>query len=80
MQWKDRLTNDFEEPVFRQYPEIKNIKETFYRQGAVYAAMTGTGSTVFGIFPKEAKPAFSFPAIIFKKYCNCKHLLCCCKC
>ncbi|HZH37294.1 MAG TPA: 4-(cytidine 5'-diphospho)-2-C-methyl-D-erythritol kinase [Flavisolibacter sp.] len=67
MQWKDRLTNDFEEPVFRQYPEIKNIKETFYRQGAVYAAMTGTGSTVFGIFPEEAQPAFSFPAHYFQK-------------
>jgi 4-diphosphocytidyl-2-C-methyl-D-erythritol kinase len=67
MQWKDLLTNDFEEPVFRQHAEIKNIKEALYQQGAVYAAMTGTGSTVFGIFPKEAKPAFSFPAHYFQK-------------
>jgi 4-diphosphocytidyl-2-C-methyl-D-erythritol kinase len=66
-QWKDRLTNDFEEPVFRQHPEIKNIKKALYQQGAVYAAMTGTGSTVFGIFPKEAEPAFSFPAHYFQK-------------
>lgn len=51
--WKDELINDFEEPVFNIHPEIKGIKENLYSQGAVYASMTGSGSTVFGIFTKE---------------------------
>ena len=51
--WKKELLNDFEKPVFEQYPEIKNIKETLYEQGALYASMSGTGSTVFGIFEKQ---------------------------
>lgn len=51
--WKEELQNDFEKPVFEKYPAIKNIKESLYAQGAVYAAMSGSGSTVFGIFEKE---------------------------
>jgi len=51
--WKKELLNDFEKPVFEQYPEIKNIKENLYEQGALYASMSGTGSTVFGIFEKQ---------------------------
>ena len=51
--WKDELQNDFENPVFEKYPEIKTIKEELYQQGAVYAAMSGSGSTVYGIFEKE---------------------------
>ncbi len=50
--WKDELVNDFEEPVFKAHPQIKSIKENLYSQGAVYASMTGSGSTVFGIFKK----------------------------
>lgn len=48
--WKAELKNDFEAPVFAAHPAIKAIKETLYAQGAVYAAMSGSGSTVFGIF------------------------------
>jgi 4-diphosphocytidyl-2-C-methyl-D-erythritol kinase len=51
--WKAELLNDFEIPVFAAHPQIKNIKEDLYAQGAVYAAMTGSGSTVFGIFNTE---------------------------
>ncbi len=51
--WKDELINDFENPVFEKYPEIKNIKSALYQQGAYYAAMSGSGSTVYGIFEKE---------------------------
>lgn len=51
--WKTALVNDFEAPVFKEHPEIKAIKENFYAQGAVYASMSGTGSTVFGIFEKS---------------------------
>lgn len=65
--WKDSLTNDFEEPVSRQHPEIGMIKNVLYEQGAVYASMTGSGSTVYGLFPKVATPQFSFPAHYFVK-------------
>jgi 4-diphosphocytidyl-2-C-methyl-D-erythritol kinase len=50
--WQEELKNDFEKPVFEKYPAIKSIKETLYTQGAIYAAMSGSGSTVFGIFEK----------------------------
>jgi 4-diphosphocytidyl-2-C-methyl-D-erythritol kinase len=66
-QWKNRVTNDFEEPVSTLYPEIGNIKKTLYQQGALYAAMTGTGSTVFGIFSKLADPELTFPTHYFVK-------------
>jgi 4-diphosphocytidyl-2-C-methyl-D-erythritol kinase len=48
--WKSSLQNDFEKPVFEKYPAIKEIKAALYVKGAVYAAMSGSGSTVFGIF------------------------------
>jgi 4-diphosphocytidyl-2-C-methyl-D-erythritol kinase len=48
--WKNELVNDFEKIVFQKNPQVKEIKENMYRHGAIYAAMTGTGSTVFGIF------------------------------
>ncbi len=57
--WKTELVNDFEVPVFASYPEIKHIKEELYRQGAVYAAMSGSGSTVFGLF-RSIPPALLF--------------------
>lgn len=51
--WQDELVNDFEIPVFKLYPKLKHIKEQLYQQGAVYAAMSGSGSTIYGIFKKE---------------------------
>jgi 4-diphosphocytidyl-2-C-methyl-D-erythritol kinase len=48
--WKDDLKNDFEEAVFIAHPAIKEIKEALYAQGAIYVAMSGSGSTIFGIF------------------------------
>ena len=51
--WRDQLINDFEEPVFQQHPAIQAIRDRLYEQGAIYAAMSGSGSTVFGIFPKK---------------------------
>jgi 4-diphosphocytidyl-2-C-methyl-D-erythritol kinase len=66
--WKEGLTNDFEAPVSQHHPEIATIKQTLYEQGAVYASMSGSGSTVFGIFPKSGEPLFSFPAHYFVKF------------
>lgn len=60
-EWKDYMVNDFEESVFPQHPAIREIKEELYRQGAIYAAMSGSGSSVFGIFEPEAVlPAMDF--------------------
>jgi len=53
--WKEAIRNDFEAPVFRQYPVLGKIKEQLYEQGAVYASMSGSGSAVFGLFPKKQK-------------------------
>jgi 4-diphosphocytidyl-2-C-methyl-D-erythritol kinase len=49
-QWQGRLTNDFEVPLFSEYPELRAIKDRLYGSGAVYASMTGSGSGVYGIF------------------------------
>ena len=54
-EWKDVVVNDFEKSVFPAYPVISEIKKSLYAQGAVYASMTGSGSTVFGLFEEEPK-------------------------
>lgn len=58
--WTEALENDFEKSVFALYPEIGQIKEQLYRMGAAYAAMSGSGSTLFGLFQKPIAldPAF----------------------
>lgn len=48
--WREHLANDFEPVVFERYPHIARIKDTLYRLGAEYAAMSGSGSSVYGIF------------------------------
>lgn len=52
-QWRNVIFNDFEEPVFKEFPVISEMKQYLYKSGAVYAAMSGSGSAVFGIFEKE---------------------------
>lgn len=52
-EWKDTLINDFEASVFPQYPVIGEIKEELYHQGAIYASMSGSGSSVFGLFAAD---------------------------
>ncbi|HEX8279441.1 MAG TPA: 4-(cytidine 5'-diphospho)-2-C-methyl-D-erythritol kinase, partial [Segetibacter sp.] len=59
--WKDEIVNNFEEPVFQLYPEIKKVKDDLYNAGAQYSSMTGTGSAVFGIFDNNATTDLSFP-------------------
>jgi 4-diphosphocytidyl-2-C-methyl-D-erythritol kinase len=48
--WREELTNDFEQSVFTLYPKIGAIKQRLYELGAVYAAMTGSGSSLYGLF------------------------------
>ncbi|MBR1402164.1 MAG: 4-(cytidine 5'-diphospho)-2-C-methyl-D-erythritol kinase [Prevotella sp.] len=60
-QWKDLLFNDFEESIIPQYPVIADIKKALYDEGALYAAMSGSGSAVFGIYeqnPESLKSLF----------------------
>ncbi|WP_370089770.1 4-(cytidine 5'-diphospho)-2-C-methyl-D-erythritol kinase [Ekhidna sp.] len=49
-EWKDKLVNDFESSIFPNHPEIEQLKREMYDAGAIYASMTGSGSTVFGLF------------------------------
>lgn len=51
--WRDALTNDFEHSVFTLHPEIGQIKQQLYDMGAAYASMTGSGSSVFGLFRNQ---------------------------
>jgi len=59
--WNRKLINDFEESVFIKYPQIKSIKESLYQHGALYASMSGSGASVFGIFnsPVDLKKYFT---------------------
>lgn len=59
--WKELMVNDFESSVFPQFPEIASIKEKLYRAGAVYASMSGSGSSVFGLFKQTTKLHDLFP-------------------
>ncbi len=52
--WKDSMINDFEESVFPQFPAIGDIKTELYHLGAVYASMSGSGSSVYGLFAPDA--------------------------
>lgn len=63
--WRDTLINDFEAPVMQLYPEIARIKARLYDAGAEYACMTGTGSTVFGLFHQTQVPHLSIPSHYF---------------
>lgn len=51
--WKDELVNDFEVSAFQLYPALKHVKDLFYQLGAFYAAMSGSGSTMFALFEKS---------------------------
>ena len=48
---KNNIVNDFESVVFESRPKIKEIKDRMYDLGAEFSLLTGSGSTVFGIFP-----------------------------
>jgi len=51
-EWKHKLKNDFEISVFSKYPQLEKMKEELYKEGAIYASMSGSGSVLFGIFNK----------------------------
>lgn len=53
VEWKENIFNDFEDSIFPNHPELKTLKEELYELGAIYAAMSGSGSCMFGIFKEE---------------------------
>lgn len=52
-EWKECVRNDFEKSVFAAHPQLADAKEDMYRHGAIYAAMSGSGSSIFGIFQEN---------------------------
>lgn len=53
-EWKKLIKNDFESFVFKTYPVVRELKESFYKAGASYSSMTGSGSSVYAIY--HSKP------------------------
>ncbi len=60
--WRDTLLNDFEKPVFSRYPLIAAIKKQLYEAGALYAGMSGSGATVYGIFEEPVNLYTKYPS------------------
>ncbi|MGB5027881.1 MAG: 4-(cytidine 5'-diphospho)-2-C-methyl-D-erythritol kinase [Chitinophagaceae bacterium] len=65
--WKDELVNDFEAVIFPEHKEIAAIKTQLYEAGAIYASMSGSGSTVFGMFPASKELKLTLPDHYFVK-------------
>lgn len=65
--WKNTIKNDFEQYAFSKYPEIELIKNKLYDCGAVFSLMTGSGSTVYGLFKEKTKLPV-FPSHYFIKW------------
>jgi 4-diphosphocytidyl-2-C-methyl-D-erythritol kinase len=63
--WRSMLKNDFEITVFKKFPDIKRVKDKLYDFGAHYASMSGSGSTVFGIFPSFVDLKSNFPGTAY---------------
>lgn len=49
-EWRGKMVNDFEEPIFKMHPILNDIKTTMYSAGAAYASMSGSGSAIYGLF------------------------------
>ena len=72
-QWKGLMKNDFEKSVFAAHPSMERIKEQLYEIGAVYASMSGSGSSFFGIF-KEEQDIEKIKAQFTGMFCWCKKM------
>lgn len=66
--WQQHILNDFEKPVTEAHPELAEIKEALLNNGAVYAAMSGSGSSFYGIFPKKPDVNIHFPGRYLYKW------------
>jgi 4-diphosphocytidyl-2-C-methyl-D-erythritol kinase len=70
--WKVDLINDFEAPTLEAYPQLATIREQMYELGAYFAGMTGSGSTMFGLF--DAAPKFETSFHFSKGFVRCVEL------
>lgn len=59
-EWRHHVHNDFEDSLFPRYPILQEVKEKLYNLGAIYASMSGSGSTIYGIFPSEPEAIDQF--------------------
>ena len=64
-EWKDVIKNDFEPTIFSRYPEIAAIKNQMYEMGSLYSSMSGSGSSVFGIFNGPVNARADFPGCFY---------------
>jgi 4-diphosphocytidyl-2-C-methyl-D-erythritol kinase len=63
-EWKELIINDFEDYAFKKYPRIGKIKNELYSSGAFYSSMSGSGSTVYGIFSEKPKKSGKFKEFV----------------
>lgn len=63
--WKNKVHNDFEDQLFIKHPELLKIKDKLYANGALYASMSGSGSSTYGIFKEIPSPQI---LALFKEY------------
>ena len=59
--WREKLTNDFEDSIFHHFPEIKELKQLLYNHKAIYSSLSGSGSSVFGIFKSDQQVNLQLP-------------------
>jgi 4-diphosphocytidyl-2-C-methyl-D-erythritol kinase len=64
--WKETVHNDFENTIFEMHPSLATLKEALYAEGAVYASMSGSGSTMYALYAKKPKLIFGKRAIYEK--------------
>lgn len=57
-EWRDRVINDFETPLFEKHPVLAEIKNKLYQGGALFASLSGSGSSIYGIFEKNSVPSW----------------------
>ena len=50
--WKEKIKNDFEKSIFEKHSKLQSIKQQLYKDDAIYASMSGSGSTLYGFFVK----------------------------
>lgn len=76
-EWREKgLSNDFERHLFESYPLLGKIKEILYREGALYASMSGSGSSLYGIFRDRRDAEDAVSELTLSLPDSCRHYLC----
>ena len=73
LEWKGTMKNDFEKSIFAKHPAMEKVKKQLYSMGAVYASMSGSGSSFFGIFNQE-QDVEKIKALFHGMFCWCKKM------